>query len=247
MREYRTLSTMLYQLTKPVGYSIDGDIEYYEAHLKGVKGKILEAGVGTGRMLIPFLQKGFAIEGVDLSEKMLSQCRLNLDAANLSATLYQADLTELTLPETYEAILMPTGSFGLLPREKVTKVLASFYAHLQTGGQFILDLEFPTHFVPNVTNVCSFELEPNRTLRLTSTSKEIDWLQQKTSSINQYELIEEGLVKTSEVADFILYWYGLQEFEYLLTQAGFTSIRYTRGYEGSGDDSLVTFFAWKEK
>ena len=71
--EYGKLSTKLYEITKPVGKSIDGDIEYYYEKLKSIEGPILEAGVGTGRMLIPFIQKGLNVEGVDLSEEMLDK------------------------------------------------------------------------------------------------------------------------------------------------------------------------------
>jgi hypothetical protein len=46
--EYGKLSTMLYEHTKPIGYSINGDIEYYSEKLKNLSGRVLEAGVGTG-------------------------------------------------------------------------------------------------------------------------------------------------------------------------------------------------------
>ena len=52
-QEYGQLSAFFYELTKPVGYSIEGDIEYYSRQLAGILGRVLEAGVGTGRMLIP--------------------------------------------------------------------------------------------------------------------------------------------------------------------------------------------------
>lgn len=42
---YSTLCTELYDYTKPVGYSLNGDIEYYEERLKNCRGRILEAAV----------------------------------------------------------------------------------------------------------------------------------------------------------------------------------------------------------
>ena len=41
---YGPLSTLVYDMTKPVGHSIDGDIEYYKERLKTCQGRILEAG-----------------------------------------------------------------------------------------------------------------------------------------------------------------------------------------------------------
>lgn len=72
---YGPLCTELYDLTKPVGYSIGGDIEYYLERLKGTEGKVLEAGAGSGRFLIPLLENGYDVEGIDYSPKMLDLCR----------------------------------------------------------------------------------------------------------------------------------------------------------------------------
>lgn len=88
-KEYGPLSTMMYQKTKAVGQSLDGDIEYYYDFLQDVKGSILEAGVGTGRVLIPLLEKGLNVEGVDVSEDMLSQCKQNMEAYSVSTFVYQ--------------------------------------------------------------------------------------------------------------------------------------------------------------
>lgn len=43
---YGPLCTELYDLTKPVGFSIGGDME----RLQGLTGKVLEAGGGSGRV-----------------------------------------------------------------------------------------------------------------------------------------------------------------------------------------------------
>lgn len=44
--EYGKLSTIVYNHTKKVRTSLDGDLEFYSNILKNTKGKILEAGVG---------------------------------------------------------------------------------------------------------------------------------------------------------------------------------------------------------
>ncbi|MEK3886890.1 class I SAM-dependent methyltransferase [Bacillus sp. FSL K6-3431] len=244
--EYGELSTMLYQLTKPAGYSIDGDLEYYYEHLKSTKGKILEAGVGTGRMMIPFLQKGLDVEGVDVSEDMLKQCRANTEAEKVKGTLYQGDLTDLHLPEKYEAIIMPTGSFCLLPRNQVKDILRSFYQHLEVGGKIIIDLELPTGFIPDKVSTGQFSIDNETGILFTSTTQGIDWLQQKTSSIHRYDLLKNGKIQETEISNFVLYWYGIQEFQLLLEHEGYSSIEYKLGYERDTSSSLITFFASKE-
>ena len=73
---YSTLCTELYDYTKPVGYSLNGDIEYYEERLKNCRGRILEAAVGSGRVIIPLLEAGFTVDGIDYSPEMLESCRI---------------------------------------------------------------------------------------------------------------------------------------------------------------------------
>lgn len=60
---YGELCTEVYDLTKKNGQSLGGDVEYYREKLKHCKGRILEAMVGSGRVIIPLLEG--KIESVD--------------------------------------------------------------------------------------------------------------------------------------------------------------------------------------
>ena len=111
---YGKISTQLYDATKPVGTSIGGDIEYYMDRLKEIDGPILEAGVGTGRMLIPLLKEGFEADGIDYSPDMLLACKEHCKTRGLTPKLYEGRLEAFQLPQKYKAIIMPTGSFCLL-------------------------------------------------------------------------------------------------------------------------------------
>ncbi len=64
--DYGALATEVYELDKPIGHSF-GDVEYYIRQLSGVSGRILEPAAGTGRVLIPLLEAGFELEGLDSS------------------------------------------------------------------------------------------------------------------------------------------------------------------------------------
>ncbi|MCL2398022.1 MAG: class I SAM-dependent methyltransferase, partial [Defluviitaleaceae bacterium] len=64
------------------GHSVGGDIEYYTKKLADVDGPVLEAGVGTGRMLISLLGNGLTVDGVDISPDMLAVCKANLKKHN---------------------------------------------------------------------------------------------------------------------------------------------------------------------
>jgi len=242
-KEYGELSTILYEATKPIGHSIDGDIEYYFEKLKNISGLILEAGVGTGRMLIPLINKGLKLEGVDISPDMLALCKVNMDKHDVSANLYEQDLTDMSLPNKYSAIMMPTGSFCLLPKEKVSKVLASFFEHLEVGGKLIVDLEMPRDFKKGELDMYNKQLLDDTGILLTNFSQSIDWLAQKVQYISKYELLKNGEIQKTEISNFTLYWYGIMEFTMLLQAAGFTSIEHEIGYGMDSNASLITFIA----
>lgn len=242
-KEYGELSTKLYEITKPVGYSIDGDIEYYFSKLENLNGSILEAGVGTGRFLIPLIQNGLHVEGVDLSLEMIKQCKVNMNEHKVDTKVYQQDLTNLSLPNKYDAIIMPTGSFCLLPKDKVSQILTSFYNHLNIDGKIIIDLELPIDFKLGEVCSSSYSLTKEEGILFTSISEEIDWFAQKTSYIHKYELLNKGSIESTEVSHFTLFWYGITEFELLLKEVGFDNINYELGYGHDSQSSLITFIA----
>lgn len=80
---YNRLSSEVYDIDKYIGLSF-GDVEFYRERLASCKGNILEPGVGTGRILIPLLEKGFEVDGFDISEDMLEICRNNCESRGLN-------------------------------------------------------------------------------------------------------------------------------------------------------------------
>jgi site-specific DNA-adenine methylase len=57
---YGNLCTEVYEITKPVGGKY-ADVPYFIQHLSQSGGRILEAMVGTGRLLIPLLEAGLNV------------------------------------------------------------------------------------------------------------------------------------------------------------------------------------------
>lgn len=242
-KEYGTLSTKFYEMSKPVGMSIDGDIEYYSDKLQNIKGKILEAGVGTGRVLIPLLKKGLDVDGIDSSPEMLEQCKLNLSKHQLSAQLFQQDITQLSLETKYDAIIMPAGSFCLLEKNNALQTLTLFRGHLKSGGKVIIDIETLPDYNPSEQNIRSVSLNESEKIVLTTTSDSIDFKTQKIKHVNKYELYKNDKVIKTEIADFVIHWYDPYEFEELLKRAGFKFISSQVGFGVNNNSSGITFIA----
>lgn len=127
---YGELCTEFYDLSKPLGYST-GDVEYYLERLSNMKGKVLEVGCGSGRVLIPLLQAGIQINGIDNSSAMLDACKKRCEQLKLNPLLIEDEMHSFSLDDQYEAIIIPGGSFQLIEGwEKAVAALKQFNKHL---------------------------------------------------------------------------------------------------------------------
>lgn len=243
---YGKLSSEFYMASKPIGQEISGDISYYMSRIPKDR-SILEAGVGTGRLLLSFLENGYRIDGLDNSEYMLELCRQSLEENNLNTSLYLMDLEDFSKEDSYDTIIMPTGSFCLLKNPK--KVLENFYRSLKKDGRIILDLYYPLDFKPGeiTSRLCSVSSQEG--ILLTSYNMELDFIEQSSYSILKYEKFRQGKLIETELQDFKSYWYSLKEFKSLLEELGFHSISISSDYNyleyPSASSQIISFEAKK--
>jgi SAM-dependent methyltransferase len=224
---YGELCTEVYDLTKKVGQSFGGDIEFYQSKLKKCKGRILEAMVGSGRMIIPLLEAGLTVDGVDYSAEMLASCQLRLKERNLNSNLYHTDLRILKLPYKYEAIIIPAGSLLLIEELKDSiQVLKNLYEHLETGGKLILDLFLPENNLQgdDFRGISTFHLPNGDTITMQEQVVELDFLKQYKVSYLRYEKWRQGVLIQTELQRFAIRWYGMEEFKLVLKEIGFSEV-----------------------
>lgn len=245
---YGKLSTEYYNKTKPIGYSIMGDIEYYINRLENFKGKVLEAGVGTGRMLIPLLEKGYDLEGIDNSKEMIDECKIICEEKNLNVNLILDDLMNLKSKNKYKGIIMPTGSFMLI--ENGLELLDKFYTALDDNGVLIFDISFPNDFFVNTIDTFTVETGENEGIILEQRNIELNWIEQYTLSILKYEKYREGRLIDTEIQEFKLYYYGINELKWKLKSLGFHNIILSSDYNYMEDPTkntqIITFEAYKK-
>ncbi len=68
--------------------------------------RFLEIGVGTGRIALPFLERGYQFAGVDISERMMDRLRAKVGGRNLPVTLVRADITQLPFEDaSFDVVL----------------------------------------------------------------------------------------------------------------------------------------------
>ena len=109
------------------------ELDFYLSYAEKGK-KILEPLCGSGRFLIPFMERGFDICGMDLSSEMLEKLKQKAP----DAKVVQADLLEYSSTERYDYIFIPSGSVSLFTDMDVCrKILKKLKGMLVPGGKFV--------------------------------------------------------------------------------------------------------------
>lgn len=244
---YGPLAALAYELDKPVGRSLDGDVDFYRARLEGTAGPVLEPAVGTGRVLIPLLEDGLDVHGYDTSVPMLEHCRANCARRGLRPRLFEADLTGHRDPGAYAAAVIPAGSFSLLSdRDAARTALELLHANLAAGGRLILDLE-PPPCDDHGLDPLRYWWNGGELVTLTVWHSETDPVAQRLTQWLRYESWRRGALERTEVQIFSLLWFGLAEFTDLLGEAGFAEVAVHGGYRAGSapepEDRIWTFEA----
>ena len=99
----------------------------------GLSGRILDAGVGTGRNF-PFYPRSATITGIDLSPAMLARAERRRAEANADITLRRMDVTRLDFPDRSFDAAVATFLFCVLPDELQVPALREIGRGGRTGG-----------------------------------------------------------------------------------------------------------------
>lgn len=107
--------------------------------------RVLELTSGTGRLSIPLIEAGVPLTCVDNSPEMLAILNQKLAVKNLSANVYELDMSNLTLTEKFDLIIIPFNSFAeILNIEEQHQTLRGIRNCLTETGRFICTLHNPS-------------------------------------------------------------------------------------------------------
>jgi len=140
-KEYRKLHAEWYELASA---KVDHrkEIDFLEKTLQAEKGPVLELGSGTGRVLIPLLERGFVVVGIDTSTDMMARCLAACQVKGLKAELHEQSMTEFKLPRKFGVILLSSGSLSLFVFDgDIHALFERVMAHLEPGGLFLCEFE----------------------------------------------------------------------------------------------------------
>lgn len=112
------------------------------AGLAGVAGRVLELGVGTGRLAIPLAEAGFEVHGLDSSALMLERMAAKAGGAAVHAHL--GDMAD-GLPDGPFTLVFAAYNtfFNLLSEGRQRACMRAVAAQLAPGGSFVVEAFVP--------------------------------------------------------------------------------------------------------
>jgi len=115
--------------------------------LAGVAGRgpILELGVGTGRIALPLLQRGFTVHGIDASPAMVAKLRAKPGGERIPVAM--GDFAEVAVAGRFSLIFVAFNTFfGLLSQDAQLRCFSAVAERLADDGVFVIEA-----FVPDLT------------------------------------------------------------------------------------------------
>lgn len=217
---YRALCTEYYDLDKP--NAPPDALKCYLRYAEESKGPILEPMCGTGRYLIPLLEKGYPISGFDYSSHMLDACRKKCADRGLPPNLQEATFETYSSSALYKLIFIPSGSFCHLISDKQVSQALTFIANkLGPGGKFVFEVEtLKAVREPQGVWTGRWIDKPDGSKIVLSILSRFDAATSVEMGLFRYELWEDNVVTQTEVEDYQVRHYTPAEIEKFLVQHG---------------------------
>ena len=108
-------------------------------------GRVLELGIGTGRVALPLAALGVEVHGVDASQAMVDRLRRKPGGGRILVTI--GNFADVGVEGTYSVIFIAFNTFfALTSQEDQVRCFANVAGHLTDDGFFVIEA-----FVPDMT------------------------------------------------------------------------------------------------
>ena len=219
---YGRLSTLYYDLSKPFPPKVEFD--FYVRELQIIKSKVLEPMCGSGRFLRPLAAHGIRIEGFDKSPQMIQACASQLLESKITAEVFQSDFHDFYPKMKYGAVIITSGSFGLLKdSDEQLVAIEKIHNWLKPDGFLLMEIETPAALPRTgkwegkayaLGEGCEITISGNCFTTKTGYRNEI-----------LYKILKNEVVLEEEREEFDMNLLSHESILKLLTSAGFSSIR----------------------
>ena len=211
------------------------DNEYFLNEIRKTKGKVLEAGVGTGRLFTNALESGADVYGLDISPNMIDVLNKKLDKDQQKRISLQ-NIIDFRYDFKFDLIIAPFRvMMHLLDKNDQINAINNAYDHLNKGGRFIFDAFVPDlkQLINGLNNVTDFEgeySEGKKIRRIVSTVP--DLMRQVINVKFHLEWEEDDGIKQSDW-DTPLRFFFRYELEHLIERSHFKSYHIAGDYYGN--------------
>jgi len=125
----------------------DEDVLYYR-DLAVARGRVLEHGIGNGRVALPTARAGASVTGIDHTPAMLDHLRELVKKeppeVQRRITLHQGDVRTARLRRRFPLVICPfNAALHLYTRQDVEAWLARVSEHLEPRGELVFDISMP--------------------------------------------------------------------------------------------------------
>ena len=208
---------------------------FFQDRIRQAKGKVLEIGVGTGRLFFNALSQGADIYGLDISPHMLDVLYKKLSNDQHKRISLQ-NIIDFKFNFKFDLIVAPFRVImHLLDKDDQIRAINNVCRHLKRNGQFIFDAFIPdlNQLINGLNNQIDFEgeYEPGKKIkRIVSTTPDL---------INQVILVnfrlewdEDNVIKTEEWKVPLRYFFRY-ELEHLIERSKFKKYKIQGDYQGN--------------
>lgn len=206
------------------------DLPFWRTLVKEVKGRSLEVGCGTGRILFPLLKEGLEVDGMDISEHMISLLHEKTSKLSFETNVRVQAMETLDMGRSYSLIFIPGFSLQMAEdRDGLLQALRACNRHLVPGGKLAVSLFFPWEELEDdepgewrlrkkLKRPDGARLECFQSTTVNSEKQQLELKSRYTLLGKSKELLKE------EIHDIQLLWFYPHEFHLLLEETGFEVI-----------------------
>jgi SAM-dependent methyltransferase len=237
------------------------ELAYYRDAIERFGEPALDLACGAGRLLLPLVEEGLDVDGVDVSDDMIAQARRLASERSLTPSLFRQAMHQLDLPRRYRTIYI-CDSFGIGGgRREAVAALNRVFDHLEPGGGLVFSHDLPygeeeeewLRWLPGRHGTHPEPWPSAGDRRRMADGDELELLVRETAwdPLMQHSILQmrarrwhDGDVVEQDEHDIILCAFFAQEVLLMLESAGFVDVEVQGRYTGASatpDDATVVF------
>ena len=230
---------------------LDFDIPFWLEAARSAKGPVLEAGCGTGRILLRLRWDGIDADGFDSSPAMIARLRKKAQRGEMTVRAEVADMREVSMGRRYALAFCAFNGFAHLetPRDQI-RALENLREHLLPEGVLILHMSYPGPaywLEPEGTPVLEQEIRRpgGGMLQLWDNRTKDVIAQRQASEVEIRESDATGRLQSIHRYSTFQRWVYRYELELLFRLAGFLNWEFYGGFDKrplkSPEDQMIAY------